>query len=280
MTIWAHTLVKNEERFIWYSVMSVIAHVDKVLIWDTGSTDKTVEIIDEIRKRYPKKVAFREVGEVNPESFTKVRQEMLDATTADWFLLVDGDEVWLEDSIKKVVNTIGERGKDIESVVVPNYYLIGDIYHYQEEVAGRYELAGQKGNLNLRGVNRRIPGLRSDKPHGTWGWVDKNGMMIQEGNPKRIVLIKDAYYLHASFLRRSESKALDVDVPKRAQKLKYELGIPFPKDFFYPEVFFRDRPEVVASSWERMDARYFLKALIQTPLKKSKRRLIHGKIGY
>ena len=47
--IWAHTLVKNEERFIWFSVMSVIVNVDKVLIWDTGSTDDTVKIIQKIK---------------------------------------------------------------------------------------------------------------------------------------------------------------------------------------------------------------------------------------
>ena len=50
MKVWAHTLVKNEERYIWYAVMSVIDWVDKILIWDTGSTDKTVEIIKEIEK--------------------------------------------------------------------------------------------------------------------------------------------------------------------------------------------------------------------------------------
>ena len=280
MKICSQTLVKNEERFIWYSVMSVIAHVDKALIWDTGSSDKTVEIIGEIKKRYPKKVVFREVGEVTPESFTKVRQEMLDATYADWFLVVDGDEVWWEDSIKKVVNTIGERGKELESIVVPNYYLIGDIFHYQEDAAGRYELAGRRGNFNLRAVNRRIPGLRSDKPHGTWGWVDSEGKMIQGRNPEKIKLIEDAYYLHASFLQRSGSKDKDMNVPKRADKLKYEVGISFPSDFFYPEVFFKDKPDMVASPWEKMDNRYLLRALIQTPAKRVKRRLIHGKVGY
>ena len=48
MSVWVHTLVKNEERYIWYSVMSVIDYIDKILIWDTGSTDKTVDIIKEI----------------------------------------------------------------------------------------------------------------------------------------------------------------------------------------------------------------------------------------
>ena len=45
MKIWAHTLVMNEDRFIWYAVMSVIDYVDKILIFDTGSTDGTVRII-------------------------------------------------------------------------------------------------------------------------------------------------------------------------------------------------------------------------------------------
>ena len=49
MKIWAHTLVKNEEKFVWYSVMSIISHVEKVLLWDTGSTDNTPEILKELK---------------------------------------------------------------------------------------------------------------------------------------------------------------------------------------------------------------------------------------
>ena len=49
MKIWVNTIVHNEENFIWFAVMSVIDYVDKVLIYDTGSTDKTVEIIKEIQ---------------------------------------------------------------------------------------------------------------------------------------------------------------------------------------------------------------------------------------
>jgi hypothetical protein len=50
LKITAHTLVKNEARFVWYSVMSVIEHVDKILLWDTGSTDGTKEILKKISK--------------------------------------------------------------------------------------------------------------------------------------------------------------------------------------------------------------------------------------
>jgi len=73
---------------------------------------------------------------------------------------------------------------------------------------------------------------------------------------------------------------LDKNVPKRARKLKYELGDSFPLDFYYPEVFFKPKPALVLSPWRKMGKGYFAKALIQTPLRKVKRRLIHGKVGY
>ena len=278
MRIWAHCLIKNEENFVWYSVMSVIDHVDKILIWDTGSTDATVKIIEEIKKRYPSKVDFKEVGEINPQEFTYVRQKMLEATYADWFLIVDGDEIWWDDSIKKVVAAIRDKGKEMESVVVPNILPVGDIYHYMEAAAGRYNIAGKKGHYALRGINSKIPGLKSEKPHGTWGWTDGQGKMIQDRNQKKILFV-DAPYLHASFLPRSSSGG-DLKVPKRKNKLKYELGIPFPRDFYYPEVFFRPRPETIPSPWHKMDRNYIIRALIQTPLKKLKRRIVKGKIGY
>ena len=92
-TITAHCLVKNEARFVWYSVMSVIDHVDKVLLYDTGSTDGTLEIIKEIlkTKEAKGKVDFQEKGNVDEYGFTEMRNEMLRATNTDWFIMVDGD---------------------------------------------------------------------------------------------------------------------------------------------------------------------------------------------
>ena len=53
MTIYAHTLVKNEARWLWFSVTSVINYIDKLLLWDTGSTDGTLEVVEELKKKYP-----------------------------------------------------------------------------------------------------------------------------------------------------------------------------------------------------------------------------------
>jgi glycosyltransferase involved in cell wall biosynthesis len=279
MNIYAHTLVKNEENYIWFSVMSVIDYVDKIMIWDTGSTDNTLKIAKYIKRKFKGHVELVQLGDVDIHEFADVRQEMLNKTESDWFIVVDGDEIWWDNSIKKVVDKIKMDGDNLESIVVPTYNLVGDIFHYQESKAGRYRLAGKEGHLNLRGVNRKIPGLSSANPHGTWGWVDDNGKMIQDRDNKRIVYV-DAHYLHASFLERAGDRAEDLNVPKRKKKLKHEIGISFPKDFYYPEVLFQPHPEFVSSPWRTMTEGFYARALIETPLRKINRRLFRGKIGY
>lgn len=281
LTITAHCLVRNEARFVWFAVMSVIKHVDKILLWDTGSNDETVEIIKEILKTTEgrEKVEFRQIEKVDPQTFTKVRQEMLDATITDWFIMVDGDEIWWESSIRKLVDTIQEEGDKLESIVVPTINVVGDIYHYQEEAAGNYELAGKRGHLNLRGVNRKIPGIKSLGPHGQWGWADSQNKMIEKRDQSKILFI-DAPYIHTTHLQRAGTFKKDADVPKRKMKLKYEVGIPFPSDYFYPEVFFKEKPKIVPSPWVKMTPEFRRRAFVETPLRKIKRRLLKSGVGY
>lgn len=279
-TIWAHTLVKNEERYLWYAVMAIIDHVDKVLLWDTGSSDHTVEIIQEIKKIKGEKVDFREVGSVDPVKFTEVRQKMLDETKSDWFLIVDGDEIWWEDSIKKVVETIKNDESGLEMIISPYYNIIGDIYHYQEEAGGGYYIDNHSGHINIRAVSRNIPGLHLEKPHGQQGFYDGERVLIQE-RPVKNRQFLDFPYLHFTNMRRSFSAKEDKNVPKRNIKFKYELGISFSKDFSYPEVFYKDAPEFVLSPWSRMSNSYLVRAGMETLLKKVKRAiLLNKKVGY
>ena len=279
MSIWAHTLVKNEERYLWYSVASVAPFVDKVLLWDTGSTDGTLEICKKLINRFPEKIGFRQVKQESADDFTLVRQKMLEGTDADWFIVLDGDEVWWEDSIKKVTETIRQHGNSIESIVVPNFLVVGDIFHYQEKAAGMYKFSGRVGHYNQRAFKRGIPGLHSVNPHGTWGWADEEGKMVQDRDPAKIKYM-EAPYLHFSFLQRAGSKGEDLAVAKRSKKLKYELGLSFPLDYYYPEVFFRDRPNIVPSPWGEMSPAFQARAILETPLRKIKRKVWGSKAGY
>ena len=87
-------------------------------------------------------------------------------------------------------------------------------------------------------------------------------------------------YLHATFLRRSNAFDADVKVPKRKPKHKKEIGIYFPLDYYYPEVFFKPKPKIVSSPWELMRGKDYILSLIQTPHRKLKRRLIKSSVGY
>ncbi len=274
MEVWAHTLVKNEARWLWYSVSSVINHVDKLLLWDTGSTDKSIEIEKELVKIYPGKIILKQRKQETKDDFTRVRQEMLEATKSDWFIVADGDEIWFEDSIRKVAETINKDGKNIESIIVPTINLVGDIFHFQEKSAGRYRFGDRIGHYNLRAINRDVSGLHSQGAHGVWGWADDENKMIQDRNTYKFV---DAPYLHATNLTRSSS---DKEVIKRSKKYRFELGENFPKDFYYPESLFKDRLGFIESPWNVMSDSFKFRAFFETPLRKLKRKIWKGKVGY
>lgn len=261
--IWANTVVNNEENFVWFSIMSVIDFVDKVVVWDTGSDDKTVEIIKEIKKIKGDKIIFEEVGPVNKFQFTKMRQFMLDQSKCDWILILDGDEIWWNDSIKKVVKEIKIKGDKIDGIVVPMNVAVGDIYHFQEEKAGQYQLLGKKGHLSLRAINRHIRGLHVNWPYGKEGYFDSDNILIQER--ERIIFL-NAPYIHVTHLKRSGHK-------RKYDKFKHELGRNVSKGFKFPEVLYNPRPEFIPSPWVRISGTKLIKAFLLTPIRKIKRRL-------
>lgn len=261
--IWTNTIVFNEENFIWFAIMSVIDYVDQILVWDTGSTDKTIQIIKEIQKIKGDKISLRQVGQVDKFQFTKLRQEMLNKSKCDWILILDGDEIWWEESIKKVVEVINQKGDKIEGIAVPFIVPVGDIYHFQEELAGEYHLLDRVGNLSLRLFRKGIPGLHVEGPYGKESYFDLNNRVIQEGEN---IIFVDAPYLHLTHLKRSSAS-------RKYDKYKYELGESAGKDFKYPEVFYMVYPNIVSSPWHKISGIELIKARLITPLRKIKRRL-------
>lgn len=268
--ITAHVLVKNEENYIWYSVMSVIDEVDEILIWDTGSNDCTMEIVNELHKKYPTKITIKEIGGVDRNIYTSIRQQMLDSTKSGWIFILDGDEIWWRDAIKKVTEFIRHDGNEYESVVLPVINLVGDMFHYQEKNAGRYRFGNLYGHYSLKFINKDIPGLHVGEPYGKEGFFDIENKPIQERHKSKIKFL-DYPIIHASHLRRSSK---DFEVMQRSNKLKYEIGLGFPKDFYYPESFFLDRPINVPNIWVNMNSDFKLRAYIETPLRKIKRRIL------
>lgn len=261
MNIWGNMVVKNEDRFIYFAVLSVIKYLDKLLIWDTGSTDNTTQIIKILKRQFPEKILFKECGRVDASRLSQLRQKMLEESECDWLLLIDGDEVWWEESLNKIKKVMNN---DLYAIVSPVVNLVGDIYHYQDEKAGNYEILGRKGHYNIRAINRGIPGLHVKNDFPLEGYYDQDGRLIQEIEDKLIFV--DAPYLHLSHLVRSSRN--DKTVLHR-RKFKYELGKKV--NFKYPKVFYEDRPEIVSDPWDKRGKGYLIYAYFQAPFKRIKR---------
>lgn len=262
MKIWAHTIVQNEENFVWFAVKSVINYVDQVLIYDTGSEDKTVEIIKLLVEEFPEKITFKEIGKVDAIGFTKLRQQMLELSNCDYIIVLDGDEIWWEGSIKSLCDVIRKYGRNYDAVVVPFYNVVGDVYHFQEEGAGRYKILGKTGHLQVKAINTKIPGLHVDFPHPLEAYLNRENTPIQQSQK---LYFLDQLYFHVSRLKRSSKE--------RAKRKKYEVGRKFKDDFKYPEVFYLEHPRVVPSPWEKMTKRDLAISLVLKPVLKIKRKL-------
>ncbi|MCF6154453.1 MAG: tetratricopeptide repeat protein [Candidatus Brocadia sp.] len=77
-------IVKNEQKFLPQCLQSIKDAVDEIIIVDTGSTDKTVEIAHSFGARvyhHPWK-----------NSFSEARNYSLNHATGDWILQIDADE--------------------------------------------------------------------------------------------------------------------------------------------------------------------------------------------
>lgn len=275
LKIIAHCLVKNEERFIWYSLKSVLPFVDQIMVWDTGSSDNTMKIIKSIKSP---KIKLKEVGNVDQNSFTDMRQKMIEQTpkSCQWIMILDGDEIWPMNSIKTATD-FAKSYHEYETIVVRTNNLVGDIYHRLPESAGGYRLAGQKGHLGLRFMNlKKIPGLHASLPHGQIGYFDKHNKLVQDRNPKKMKLI-DVYYSHATHLQRSSQDKATI---KRDFKRKFELGTKIPKSQM-PMIFFtKSKPKIVADVTSPAPLIDYLKSAVLTIPRRIKRVISPSRSGY
>jgi glycosyltransferase involved in cell wall biosynthesis len=271
----AHMVVKNEERWVWYAIMAVIDHVHELIIFDTGSTDKTVEIIKTIKND---KIIFKQLDftKVDGPVHTIARQEMMKLKKWDWIVLVDGDEIWTDNGIRELATAIKNDGDNLEFFIKPYLNMLGDVYHYQDESAGKYKVGGYKGHITVRGMNASlIPGLHIENPLPFEGFFDENHTLIQDRLPRKANTLKEPF-LHMTHLLRSTTRNKDKQVYRRQNKFKYELGIPLPENFNYPKCFYLPRPDLVPEPWGKRSLAYTVNALWQTPLKKFKRLVTNG----
>jgi tetratricopeptide (TPR) repeat protein len=81
-------IVRNEERFLEGCLHSLVGRVDEVVIVDTGSTDRSLEIA---RDSGARTLQFRWI-----DDFSAARNAAIDAALGHWILYIDADEKVVE----------------------------------------------------------------------------------------------------------------------------------------------------------------------------------------
>ncbi len=269
--ITVHMMVKNEDRFIWYAINSILPYVDKILITDTGSGDRTLEIIQAIKSI---KIKVNSVKINDVEEISKIRNDQIMETETDWFWVVDGDEVYPKSLCDEIIEMISKSGKLYEGIVVGRYDLVGDVYHHQEESVGAYKIFGRNGHIVLRLINKsKITGLHVKGKYPYEGYYDKDGIEITYHDESKFGFTKGKLF-HAMYLPRSTKGAVLSDTYHR-NKWKIEKGFEHPKNISLPEVFYFQKPAIIPDVISKRSIYYELFASLITPIKKIKRRLIH-----
>ena len=82
-------IVKDEEKVIARCLESILPHVDECIVVDTGSTDDTILILNDLYHRNQHLTIYRD--EWNG-SFSDMRNKSMDYATGDILFIIDADE--------------------------------------------------------------------------------------------------------------------------------------------------------------------------------------------
>ena len=113
-SISACMIVKNEEELLPDCLESIRDWVDEIIVVDTGSEDKTVEIA----KSYGAKI-YHQKWEGN---FSKHRNYSLSLATSEWVFIIDADERMMVEDVPILMQTLQNKNVSIVSLNVFNVY--------------------------------------------------------------------------------------------------------------------------------------------------------------
>ncbi|MHC4295533.1 MAG: glycosyltransferase, partial [Planctomycetota bacterium] len=138
-TISACLMVKNEEELLPQCLDSIRHWVDEIIVVDTGSSDRTVEVAQSYGARI-----FHQPWEGN---FSKHRNYSVEQATGDWILIIDADECIDKEDIGQIrqlltrsehrvisINVYNVGGKNEETVT-----FLPSVRFFKRELGLKYE---------------------------------------------------------------------------------------------------------------------------------------------
>ena len=106
-------IVRDEEEMLPKCLAAAAPAVDEIIIVDTGSKDRTIEIADE----YGARVIEKEwTG-----SFSDARNVSFEAATSDWIIYLDADEVLVDEDARRLKALTGRVWREAFYLVLTSY---------------------------------------------------------------------------------------------------------------------------------------------------------------
>lgn len=145
----ATIITRNEEANIERCLKALQGIVDEIVVVDSYSTDRTVEIC----KRYGCKITSREF-----RGFGSQRQYATGLTKHSYVLSIDADEM-LDDELRKSLLSLKDRGFDhrVYAITIKTYFCGAPLAHSGFEPESRVRLFNKRyANWNLRDVSDKV----------------------------------------------------------------------------------------------------------------------------
>jgi glycosyltransferase involved in cell wall biosynthesis len=135
-------IVKDEEHNIRRALESIKDVADEIIVVDTGSSDRTPEIV----KEYTDKLYFHEWQ----NDFSEARNYSLQFPTCEWVLIYDADEEATEEFRKGIREFLKAQKKEINTVYIPTLSYL-DIDLTKTEVASTPRIF-RRGTVSYKNI--------------------------------------------------------------------------------------------------------------------------------
>ncbi len=211
-------MVKNEEKYLKECLESQQPLIDKLgaelIIVDTGSTDKTVEIA----RAYTKKLYFHEWQ----DDFSAMRNITIGYARGDWIMIIDGDEV-IEDCRELIQFFKSDLVKKYNVVMV-------DVKNFVNLETGRHSMLAsprlfKRGNIRFEGAVHNQPIYKTPgvKLNNTvilhYGYIaDDQELMERKFQRTSKILIR--YQLSVSYMMHQDRSEALAEAEKAYDKIK------------------------------------------------------------
>ena len=106
-------IVRDEQEMLPRCLAAVRDAVDEIIVVDTGSTDRTIEIAQSFGARV--------IEQAWTGSFSDARNTSFDAATGDWLMYLDADEVLVKDDVEKLRAITGRTWREAFYLAETNY---------------------------------------------------------------------------------------------------------------------------------------------------------------